>query len=79
MSFFHLSIFLSAVIGVLIIAWIRSFDIVYGTAFFEESGKMGFFNINNITERLKLLNDTMTARFRKKSLLSARLLQKIFD
>ncbi len=52
---------------------------VYGTAFFEESGKMGFFNLNNMTERLKLLNDTMTARFRKKSLLSARLLQKIFD
>jgi hypothetical protein len=52
---------------------------VYGAAFFEEHARMGFFRVNDVTERLKLLNESILARFRQTTFLSVKLLQKIFD
>lgn len=57
----------------------KLYQSVYGAAFFEQFGRMGFFKVSDVTERLNLLNEAMLERFRKPNLLSPKLLQKIFE
>jgi len=57
----------------------KLYQSVYGAAFFEQSGSMGFFDINGVTERLRLLNEAMLERFRKTTFLSMKLVQRIFE
>jgi hypothetical protein len=48
-------------------------------AFFEDFGKPGFFRINDISEKLKQINDDMVARFRKSVIFSSNFFRRIFE
>jgi RsiW-degrading membrane proteinase PrsW (M82 family) len=52
---------------------------VYGAAFFEQSGRMGFFMVDDVAKQLQLLNETLISHFRKTSIFSGNLLKKIFE
>ena len=52
---------------------------VYGTAFFGNTGNLGFFRVSDVAGRLQAINDELVNRFRKKSFISANLLRRFFE
>lgn len=58
---------------------LKDFFSVYDVAFFEDFGKPGFFRINDISEKLKQINDDMVARFRKSFIFSSDFFRRIFE
>lgn len=52
---------------------------VYGTAFFADGGRNGFFRVSEVAERIQTINDELINRFRKRSFISANLLRHFFE
>ncbi len=52
---------------------------VYGSAFLDGSGKVGFFMVDDVANRLDAINNMLLERFRKRSFISGNLLRKFFD
>lgn len=52
---------------------------VYGSAFFGNGGNRVFFRIAEVEERLRVINEELINRFRKRSFVSASLLRRFFE
>jgi RsiW-degrading membrane proteinase PrsW (M82 family) len=52
---------------------------VYGSAFFSSNGRLGFFRVEDVSERLQAINDDLLNRFRKRSYITANLMRRIFE
>lgn len=57
----------------------RIVNSVYQSAFLSEDGRHGFYRVDDVAGRLQEINDTLLTRFRKKSLISGKLLRKYFE
>ena len=57
----------------------RTLMSVYGSAYFGSSGSRGFFRVNELAERLQVINEELMTRFRKRSFMSATLLRRLFE
>lgn len=58
---------------------IRTVVSVYGSAFIDENGKIGFFRVDDVADRLGMINEAIETRFRKRSFISGNLLRKFFE
>jgi len=52
---------------------------VYGSAFLDGNRKTGFFRVDDLSERLGVINEELLTRFRKRSFISGGLLRKLFE
>jgi hypothetical protein len=52
---------------------------VYGSAFFGNTGNLGFFKVSDVAVRLQAINDELANRFRRRSFISANLLRRFFE
>ncbi len=57
----------------------RTVTSVYGSAFLGENGRHGFYRVDDIEERIQVINDKLLTRFRKRSLISMKLLRRFFE
>jgi len=57
----------------------RTVNSVYGTAFLGESGRLGFYRMEDMAGRIQDINDALLHRFRKKSFISGNLLRRLFE
>lgn len=52
---------------------------VYGSAFFGDGGRKGFFMVSEVAEQLQTINEELIHRFRKHSFISANILRRFFE
>ncbi len=57
----------------------KKYHSVYGAAFFEHESLNGFFNINDLSDRLNLINQSIIDIFRKTSIIPKGILARIID
>ena len=52
---------------------------VYGVAFIDERRETGFFRVDDVAERIRIINETLLTRFTKRSIFSGNMLKRLIE
>lgn len=58
---------------------VRTIVSVYGSAFIDDKGKMGFFRVDDVAGKIGVINEAIVTRFRQQSFISGNLLRRLFE